>query len=176
MKQNRTDEAEPLLREALAIRVNETLELLGQIESDLGDEHSPKNAAIEIECTTIRSVAIAIADNSHDALSLAEDCLRRSNDPWTANVASNVVRFGYLKAGDLAKFYATPWIPYSLDEDRRNVFASVYRRCLQGLAEVQQFRLTAAERYYLDAVALAERYVGPDSVAASFCSSRWTSA
>ena len=69
---------------------------------------------------------------------------------------SNVVRLGCLKAGDLAKFYATPWIPYSLDEDRRNVFASVYRRCLQGLAEVQQIRLTAAERYYLDAVALAE--------------------
>ena len=55
---------------------------------------------------------------------------------------------GYLKAGDLAKFYATPWIPYSLDEDRRNVFASVYRRCLQGLAEIQQLRLTAAERYF----------------------------
>ena len=48
-----------------------------------------------------------------------------------------------------------------MDEDRRNVFASVYRRCLQGLAEVQQLRLTAAERYYLDAVALAEQYVGP---------------
>ena len=54
-----------------------------------------------------------------------------------------------------------------MDEDRRNVFASVYRRCLQGLAEVQQIRLTAAERYYLDAVALAEQYVGPNSVAAA---------
>ena len=150
---------------ALAIRVNETLELLGQIESDLGDEHSPENAAILCECTTIRSVAIAIGDNSHDALSLAEDCLRRSNDPWTANVASNVVRFGYLKAGDPAKFYATPWIPYSLDEDRRNLFASVYHLCLQGLGEVAQLRLSTAERYYLDAVALAEQHVGPDSVA-----------
>ena len=47
------------------------------------------------------------------------------------------------------------------------MFASVYRRCLQGLAEVQQIRLNAAERYYLDAVALAEQYVGPDSVAAA---------
>jgi LuxR family transcriptional regulator, maltose regulon positive regulatory protein len=108
-----------------------------------------------------------LGDDTKQALPLAEDCLSRSNDPWTTNVASNVVRLGCLKAGNLAKFYSTPWIPYSLDEDRRNVFASVYRRCLQGLAEVQQIRLTAAERHYLEAVALAEQYVGSDSVAAA---------
>jgi LuxR family maltose regulon positive regulatory protein len=152
---------------ALVIRLKETLELLRQIESDLGDQYSPENAAIACECATIRSVALVLGDDTQQALPVAEDCLGRSNDPWTTNVASNVVRLGCLKAGYLAKFYATPWIPYSLDEDRRNVFASVYRRCLQGLAEVQQIRLTAAERYYLDAVALAEQYVGPDSVAAA---------
>jgi ATP/maltotriose-dependent transcriptional regulator MalT len=152
---------------ALVIRLNETLELLRQIESDLGDQHSPENAAIACECATIRSVALVLGDDTQQALPVAEDSLGRSNDPWTTNVASNVVRLGCLKAGDLAKFYATPWIPYSLDEDRRNVFASVYRRCLQGLAELQQIRLTVAERHYLDAVALAEQYVGPDSVAAA---------
>ena len=152
---------------ALVIRLNETLELLRQIESDLGDQHSPENAAIACECATIRSVALVLGDDTQQALPVAEDCLGRSNDPWTTNVASNVVRLGCLKAGDLAKFYATPWLPYSLDEDRRNVFASVYRRCLQGLAELQQIRLTVAERHYLDAVALAEQYVGPDSVAAA---------
>jgi LuxR family transcriptional regulator, maltose regulon positive regulatory protein len=150
---------------ALALRLEETLELLRQIERDLGDEYTSENAALACECATIRSVAIALGDDSLKALSLAQDCLSRSNDPWTANVASNVVRYGYLKAGDLAKFYATPWIPYSVDEDRRNLFASVYRRCLQGLAEVQQLRLSAAESYFLDAVALAEQHVGPNSVA-----------
>jgi LuxR family maltose regulon positive regulatory protein len=72
-----------------------------------------------------------------------------------------------LKQGDLKKFYATPWIPYSLDDDRRNVFASVYYRCIQGMAEAQQLRIAAADRYYLDALRLAERYVGPNSVAAA---------
>jgi LuxR family maltose regulon positive regulatory protein len=156
---------------ALAMRFEETLQLLGQIEINVGDEHSPEAEAVKSECETIRSVAIALGDDSQGALSLAEHCLSRSNDPWTANVASNVVRFGYLKAGDLKRFYATPWIPYSLDEDRRNVFASVYRRCLQGVGEVQQIRLAAAERYYLDAVSLAEQHVGPNSVAAALASS-----
>jgi LuxR family transcriptional regulator, maltose regulon positive regulatory protein len=91
-------------------------------------------------------VAIALRDDSEAALSIAQDCLSRSADPWTAN-ASNVVRFGYLKIGDLRKFYATPWIPYSLDEDRRNVFASVYYRCIQGMAELQQLRIASADGY-----------------------------
>jgi LuxR family transcriptional regulator, maltose regulon positive regulatory protein len=152
---------------ALAVRIEDVLQLLGQIEADLGDKHSARSAPLATECATIRSVAIALRDDSRGALALAEDCLKRTNDPWIANVASNVVRFGYLKAGDLTKFYATPWIPYSLEEDRRNVFASVYRRCLQGLAEAQQLRLAAAERYYLDGMALAEQHVGPDSAAAT---------
>jgi LuxR family transcriptional regulator, maltose regulon positive regulatory protein len=152
---------------SLAMRPKETLELLQQIESDLGDIHSRENPVIATECATIRSVAIALGDNSQEALSLAEDCLSRSNDPWTTNVASNVVRFGHLKAGDWDKFYATPWIPYSVDDDKRNLFASVYRRCLQGIGEIQQLRLSAAENYLLDAVALAEQHAGPDSVAAA---------
>src|SRR5262249_32707371 len=58
-------------------------------------------------------------------------------------------------------------IEYSIDENSRNLFASVYRRCIQGMAESQQLRLPAAERYYLDALALAEQHVGADSVAAA---------
>ena len=72
-----------------------------------------------------------------------------------------------MKAGDLKQFYATPWIPYSLEEDRRNVFASVYRRCLQGLAEERQIRLAAAEGHYREGLRIAEQHVGPNSVAAA---------
>src|SRR5436309_788343 len=67
----------------------------------------------------------------------------------------------------LEGFYAAPWIPYSDDEDRWNVFSSVYRLCFQGLVEAQQLRLVTAEGYYLDAMRLAERHVGPNSVAAA---------
>jgi len=42
-----------------------------------------------------------------DALILAESCVGKSNDPWTADLALNVMRWAYLKARDLAKFYAT---------------------------------------------------------------------
>jgi LuxR family maltose regulon positive regulatory protein len=152
---------------ALAVRYDEALALLGEIERDIGASHAPDREDFHCECETIRSVAIALKDDSETALSIAQDRLGRSTDPWTANVASNVVRFGLLKQGDLKKFYATPWIPYSLDDDRRNVFASVYYRCIQGMAEAQQLRIAAADRYYLDALRLAEQHVGPNSVAAA---------
>jgi LuxR family maltose regulon positive regulatory protein len=67
----------------------------------------------------------------------------------------------------MKQFYATPWIPYSLDDDRRNVFASVYYRCIQGMAKAQHLRISSAERYYLDGLRLAEQHVGPNSVAAA---------
>jgi LuxR family transcriptional regulator, maltose regulon positive regulatory protein len=152
---------------ALAVRCDEALDIARDIEQDIGTNPSPNSEASRCECEVIRSVAIAIKDDSETALSIAQSCLDRSADPWTTNVASNVVRFGHLKAGDLKKFYATPWIPYSVDEDRRNVFAAVYYRCLQGVAEAQQLRIASADRHFLEALRLAEQHVGPNSVAAA---------
>jgi LuxR family maltose regulon positive regulatory protein len=153
---------------ALANRSEEALGLLTEIEHDIGTDEGPTLEALTCECQVIRSVAFALQDDSHKALQLAETCVNRQpTDPWTANVASNVARFGYWKAGDLKSFYATPWIPYSIDEDKWNVFASVYRLCLQGLAEVEQIRVGEADRYYLEAMRLAEQHVGPNSVAAA---------
>jgi LuxR family transcriptional regulator, maltose regulon positive regulatory protein len=151
---------------ALALRFDEALQLATEIENDIAATRLPEIDLL-CECQAIRSVAIALKDDSERALPLAEDCVNRSRDPWTANVASNVVRFGHLQAGNLKQFYATPWIPYSLEEDRRNVFASVYRRCLQGIAELRQIRLTAAEGHYREGLRIAEQYVGPNSVAAA---------
>jgi LuxR family maltose regulon positive regulatory protein len=152
---------------ALAVRYDESLALLDELERDISADHSHDQEAFRSEHDTIRSVALALKDDSEAALSIAQDCLTRPADPWTANVASNVVRFCRLKRGDLKEFYATPWIPFSTDEDKRNVFASVYYRCLQGMAEAQQLRIASADRYYLEALQLAEQHVGPNSAAAA---------
>jgi LuxR family maltose regulon positive regulatory protein len=152
---------------ALALRFGEALKLATDIEDDLAATRSPGNNLLLCECQAIRSVAIALNDDSEQALPLAQACVDRSSDPWTANVASNVVRFGHLKAGNLKQFHATPWIPYSVEEDRRNLFASVYRHCLKGLAEERQIRLAAADGHYREALRIAEQHVGPDSIAAA---------
>jgi len=151
---------------ALAMRFEEALRLVTDIEQDDAGDDARKTEALRWECQTIRAVAFALKDDSQTAGSLAEACLaRRPSDPWTTNVASNVARFAHWKAGDLKSFYATPWIPLSDDDDRRNVFATVYRLCLQGLVEFEQVRPSAAERHYLEALRVAEQHVGPNSVA-----------
>ena len=152
---------------ALAVRVDDALQILDEIEHDLDALNSADRDLLTCECQAIRSVALSLKDEGRVALPLAEQCLSKSTDPWTANVASNVVRYWRCKAGDLERFYATPWIPYSLDDDGRNVFASVYRRCIQGIAEAQQLRLAAADRHYAEASRLAEQHVGPNSIAAA---------
>jgi LuxR family maltose regulon positive regulatory protein len=151
---------------ALALRFDEALKLATDIEGDIAATPLPDGDLL-CECQAIRSVAIALKDDSESPLPLAQDCVNRSSDPWTANVASNVVRFSHMKAGNLKQFHATPWIPYSVEEDRRNVFASVYRHCLNGLAEERQIRLAAADEHYREGFRIAEQDVGPDSVAAA---------
>jgi LuxR family maltose regulon positive regulatory protein len=152
---------------ALAARANDAMQILDEIEHDLGTLSSAERDLLGCECQAIRSVALSLKDEGRVALPLAQQCLSTSNDPWTANVASNVVRYWLCQTGKLDEFYATPWIPYSVDEDRRNVFASVYRRCIQGIVEARQLRLGAAERYFAEAAQLAEQHVGANSIAAA---------
>jgi LuxR family maltose regulon positive regulatory protein len=151
---------------ALALRFDEALKLATDIAGDIAATRPPDSNLL-CECQAIRSVAIALKDDSEQALPLALACVNSSSDPWTANVASNVVRFGHMKAGNPKQFHATPWIPYSVEEDRRNVFASVYRHCLKGLAEERQIRLVAADGHYREGLRIAEQDVGPNSIAAA---------
>jgi LuxR family maltose regulon positive regulatory protein len=154
---------------ALALRFDEASELSAGLRKDVdeSDMASTDKEAMKCECDAISACALALKDDSQAALTLAETCLPRTRDPWTANVASNVARLGYLKAGDLKSFYAVPWIPYSQSENRVNLFAAVYHRCLLGLAEFQQFRFPTAERHYLEGIRLAEEHIGPNSIAAA---------
>ena len=159
---------------ALAMRFDEALAMLDEIERDAGtgsgngSDDAQEN--IHWECQAIRSVVAGLQDDAPRALAIAQACLDRpSTDSWTTNVVSNVVRFGHWKAGNLQALYATPWIPYSIEEDQRNVFASVYRLCLLGHAEMQQMHFALAERYFTESMQLAERHAGPKSISAALC-------
>ncbi|MBO0711497.1 MAG: hypothetical protein J2P47_09515, partial [Acetobacteraceae bacterium] len=152
---------------ALAVRPNDALQILDEIERDLEARNPVDRELIVCECQAIRSVALSLKDEGRVALPLAQECMTKSNDPWTANVASNVVRYWLCQTGKLDEFYATPWIPYSVEEDRRNVFASVYRRCIQGIVEARQLRFDVAARHFAEAEQLAEQHVGANSIAAA---------
>ena len=155
---------------ALAMRFDEALAMLDEIERDADTGSGDAQENIRWECQAIRSVVAGLQDDAPRALVIAQACLDRpSTDSWTTNVVSNVVRFGHWKAGNLQALYATPWIPYSLEEDKRNVFASVYRLCLLGHAEMQQMHFGLAERYFTESIQLAERNAGPKSISAALC-------
>ena len=154
---------------ALALRFDDALAMLDALERDaIGTDAETER--MRRECQAIHSVLAALQDEPQRALAIAQACLERpSADVWTTNVVSNVVRFGHWKAGDLEALYATPWIPYSLEDDQRNVFSSVYRLCLLGHAEMQQMHFALAEQYFMESMHLAERYSGPQSISAALC-------
>jgi len=151
---------------ALAMRFEEALTYVSDMERDLAADPAQANLYTS-QCLSVRSTALALRDDTQAALELAEKCLALKADKWTANVASNVARFCHWKSGDFGRFYTVPWVPYTEEEERRNVYSSVYRLCLQGLAEFYQAKLDVAARYYADAAQLAAKYAGPHSASAA---------
>jgi LuxR family transcriptional regulator, maltose regulon positive regulatory protein len=155
---------------ALALRFDDALAMLDALERDAAAGTGAETERMRWECQAIHAVLAALQDDPQRALTMAQACLDRpSADVWTTNVASNVVRFGHWKAGDLEALYATPWVPYSIEDDQRNVFSSVYRLCLLGHAEMEQMHFVLAERYFMESMHLAERYSGPQSISAALC-------
>jgi LuxR family maltose regulon positive regulatory protein len=153
---------------ALAMRFDDSLALLTDIEGDLSASRASQQEDIASECQTIRAVDLALQDDTTTALALAEPCVRSNGENrWNINVASNVVRLGLWKKGDLEGFYAVPWLPYTDDEDPRNVLSHVYRLCLQGLVELQQLRFDVAERHFVEALRRGEQQVGLQSTCAA---------
>jgi ATP/maltotriose-dependent transcriptional regulator MalT len=151
---------------ALAMRFEEALTCVSDIERDIVADPAQMKLYMS-QCLCIRAVALALKDDTRAALELAEKAMAGTTDKWTANVASNVARFCHWKAGDFGRFYTVPWLPYSEDEERHNVFSSVYRLCLQGMAEFYQAKLDVAARYYEEAARLAAKYAGPNSASAA---------
>jgi LuxR family transcriptional regulator, maltose regulon positive regulatory protein len=75
---------------ALAVRVKDAVQIIDEIESDLATQSTVDcDLLAYAECQAIRSVALSLKDEGREALPLAEQCLRNSSDPWTANVASS---------------------------------------------------------------------------------------
>jgi LuxR family transcriptional regulator, maltose regulon positive regulatory protein len=153
---------------ALVMRFDDAIHEAGSIEADPATGTAMDPEDIQYECQAIRAVALTLSDDSAAARPIAEAALEQPpRDASTFNALSDVALFCYWKAGDLTRFHAAPWMPFSAEQRRRNVFVEVYRHCLRGLVLHEQLRLAAAERHYRDAIQLAELYVGPNPAAAA---------
>ncbi len=87
------------------MRFEEAQALLTKVEQENLDTAKDGAEATACECEAIHALVKALRDDSEGALPIAEACVRKSSDPWTVNVSSNVVRFGHWKAGKLENFY-----------------------------------------------------------------------
>ena len=127
------------------------------------------------QCQALRAAAAALQDDSLQAAELAESRRARSRaaDAWTENVISNVMRYVHWNAARWSDVYEQPWQPYSLEDDPRNVFSTVYCEALLACVESEQARFGVAERHEREALRLAELHSGRCSVAAAVAAPPW---
>lgn len=149
---------------ALVTRFKESDSLLLQVEK--AAEANP-GSDLWWRCRAARSIYYALFDDSARGRDLASECLEGHRfDPFNFNALCNVTRYDHIKAGDWNAFNAVPK-PKLSDGEASYVLPENYRLCLCGMASAQQLRFDEALALYADARALAEKYVGPKSVAAT---------
>lgn len=153
---------------ALAVRFDEALKLVSQIEVDSNEIDPRQRESIHCECQTVRAVALALADESEAALLLADASLSlRASGPWTTNTASNVALLGRWKRGEFEQCYLLPWLSFPGDDGAQNVIATVYRQCLLGLVEYSQRHQITALHHFKEAFRVAGDCAGQHSAAAA---------
>lgn len=151
----------------LAMRYEDAVLLLVEIERS--NPLVAGHADAQAQCLAVHAVAAALQDDPARAGELARawQALGVQGDAWTFNVVSNVMRYVYWVGRDWAGVYEQPWEPYSLEEDQRNIFSTVYREVILGYAEIEQGRLGLAERHAREALRQSELHLGAQSVSAA---------
>jgi len=149
---------------ALVTRFKEADSLFLQVETaaDLSPESD-----LWWRCKAARSIYYALTDDSARGRDLAAECLEGHRfDPFNFNALCNATRYDLMKAGEWAAFDAVPR-PDPSHGEASYVLPENYRLCLCGMAAAQKLHLDEALELYARARLLAEKHVGPKSVAAT---------
>ncbi|MEI9901504.1 MAG: LuxR C-terminal-related transcriptional regulator [Hyphomicrobium sp.] len=148
----------------LVTRFKEAEVLLSQVEA--GTQLEP-GSDLWWRCRAARAVFCALTENAAQGHDIALECLAgHTFDAFNFNALCNVARYAYLKFGDWKAYYALPNPDLSAGE-ASYVLPENFRLCLNGLAAVKQLRFDEAFQHYAAAAALAEKYAGAKSMAAS---------
>jgi LuxR family maltose regulon positive regulatory protein len=148
----------------LVTRFKEAEVLLSQVEAGA---HAQPGSGLWWRCRAARAVFCALTEDAAQGRDIALECLAGYKfDAFNFNALCNVARYAYLKAGDWQAYYALPNPDLSAGE-ASYVLPENFRLCLNGLAAVKQLKFDEAFAHYAAAAALAERYSGAKSMAAS---------
>ena len=149
---------------SLVLRFDEADALLRQVEAFAQVDQT---SALWWKCRLSRAAWHALADNSAQGTEIAVECVphQAHYDAFELNSVWNVLRYGYLKAGDWDAFYALPKPDAGLSENTY-VLAENFRLFLYGVAATYKLQIDEALGLYSDARALAEKHLGARSVSA----------
>jgi LuxR family maltose regulon positive regulatory protein len=148
----------------LVTRFKEAEVLLSQVEAGT---HGEPGSDLWWRCRAARAVFCALAENAAQGRDIALECLAGHKfDAFNFNALCNVARYAYLKSGDWTAYYTLPKPDFSASE-ASYVLPENFRLCLNGLAAVKQLRFDEAFKHYAAAAALADKYAGTKSMAAS---------
>jgi LuxR family maltose regulon positive regulatory protein len=150
---------------SLVLRFKEADALLKQIEDFA---QADLTSALWWKCRISRAAWHALSDASTLGSQIAVECAQYQShfDVFELNSVWNVLRYGYLKAGNWDAFYALPAPDPQIDENSY-VLAETFRLFLHGVGATYKLQVDEALSLFSEASALAEKHLGANSVSAT---------
>jgi ATP/maltotriose-dependent transcriptional regulator MalT len=158
-------------RATLDLRGDEALRLVNSVERDVVGEPTDLSDPIRTELQMLRAAGLALRDESLAALSVAMPLLRQQHPYLAARIASIICRLGYWKLGDLDGFFANVRMLRADKVGKREARLAVFELSLASAVDFECLRFFAAKRFALDALTLANEYIGRQSAAAALAAS-----
>ena len=157
-------------RAILNLELDQAFAVAAALELDIADLPVPIKGRLLGEIQVLRAVGFAFGDNSAAAVTIASREPRDRLRPLMRRLASTVCRFGYWKAGELAKLYTFNPTPVGAGQSRHSASIDVFDLLIQAAGAFQQLNVGTAKRMADDALGMAQSWHGEHSPAASFAS------
>lgn len=155
-------------RAILNLELDQAFARVAALELDITDLPPPIKGRLLGEIQVLRAVGFAFSDNSAAAVTIASREPRDRLRPLMRRLASTVCRFGYWKAGELAKLYTFNHTPVGAGQSRHSASIEVFDLLIQAAGAFQQLNVGTAKRMADDASGMAQSWHGEHSAATFF--------
>ena len=150
----------------LALRTNEAIGAIDQIELQLHDISPMTAKRIRAATQLLRAVGLALQDESLAALAIAQSHLRENGTTRDSYIASTLCRVGFWQLGKFDAFYSVARQEPRARCSKSQAISVVFDLSIEAAMAIDHLNLSTAKRLASDALTIAESTNAAPGVAA----------
>jgi ATP/maltotriose-dependent transcriptional regulator MalT len=143
-------------RSMLGLRIGEALDMVEQIERQLGDVPAADAPRFRAATQLLRATGLALRDDSLGAVAIAGSYLKRCGGKEDHHAAATLCRLGFWQLGRVELFHSIPRRQPRLRRSKSWMISSLLDLSIEAAMALDRLDLPIARRLAFDALDLAE--------------------